>query len=61
MSDIAGMTSNGFDYTAKYLSAVLDSVVWAATFRLDGDYRGVRHGRVFDVSELSITELQKAI
>jgi len=61
MSDIAGITSNGFDYTAQCLAAVLDSVVWAATFRLHGDYRGVRHGRVFDVSEMSMTDLRKAI
>jgi len=61
MSDIAGMTSDGFDYTAMYVAAVLNSVVWAATFRLDGDYRGARHGRVFEVSELSITDLQQVI
>lgn len=61
MSDIAGVTSDGFDYTAMYVDAALNSIVWAATFRLDGCYRGARHGRVFDVSELAMTDLQNAI
>ncbi|KLD65872.1 hypothetical protein [Dyella japonica] len=61
MAEVAGMTSNGFNYTAEYLGAVHDSVYWSATFRLNGIYRGMRHGRVFEVSELSSTELQVAI
>jgi hypothetical protein len=61
MADVAGTTSNGFYYTAEYLTAVHNSVCWSATFRLNGVYRGMRHGRVFEVSELSSTELQKAV
>jgi len=61
MTDVAGMTSNGFNYTAEYLLAVHDSVCWAATFRLNGIYRGMRHGRVFAVSSLSTTELELAV
>ncbi len=61
MPDIAGITSDGFDYTAMYVAAVLNSIVWAATFRLEGCYRGVRHGRVFDVSELAMIDLPSAI
>jgi hypothetical protein len=61
MAEVAGKTSNGFDYTAEYLSAVNDSVCWAATFRLNGTYRGARHGRVFAVSRLTILELLSAV
>lgn len=61
MDRVSGTTSNGFDYTAHYDSAANDSVCWAATYRMDGIYRGMRHGRLFDVSELSTTELQKNV
>jgi hypothetical protein len=61
MAEVAGKTSNGFDYTAEYLIAVNDSVCWAATYRLDGRYRGARHGRVFAVSRLTNVELQWAL
>ncbi|MGO4703994.1 TonB-dependent receptor [Dyella sp. 2RAB6] len=61
MYDLSGITSNGFDYTAQYDSAALNSVVWAATFRKDGIYRGMRHGRVFDVSNLSSPDIKLAV
>lgn len=61
MPDIAGMTSDGFDYTAKYVAAVLDSVVWAATFHLDGQRRRVRHGRVFQIAALTQPDLESAV
>lgn len=61
MHDLFGVTSNGFDYTAQYDTAALDSVIWAATFRKDGIYRGMRHGRVFDVSKLSHSDIELAV
>lgn len=61
MADVAGKTSNGFDYTGEYVSAVSDSACWAATYRLAGIYRGVRHGRVFAVSKLTNMELALAV
>lgn len=61
MSDLLGITSNGFNYAAQYDAAALDSVMWAATFRKDGIYRGMRHGRVFDVSTLSQPEVKLAV
>lgn len=61
MHDLFGVTSNGFNYTAQYDAAVLDSVIWAATFRKGGIYRGVRHGRVFDVSKLSSSDVELAV
>lgn len=61
MYDLSGVTSNGFSYTAQYDSAVLDSVVWAATFRKDGIHRGMRHGRIFEVSKLSNPDVELAV
>jgi hypothetical protein len=61
MSELAGITGNGFDYTATYATAVQDSVVWAATYRRKGDCHGVRHGRVFHVAALTPRGLQAAL
>ena len=61
MNELIGSTSNGFDYTAQYDAAVSDSIIWAATFRKAGIYRGMRHGRVFEISKLSSPDLQLAI
>jgi len=61
MYDLLGVTSNGFNYTAQYDTAALDSIIWAATFRKDGIYRGMRHGRVFDVSRLSTPDVKLAV
>ncbi|MDR3443767.1 MULTISPECIES: TonB-dependent receptor [Dyella] len=61
MHDLSGITSNGFDYTAQYDAAALDSVIWAATFRKSGIYRGVRHGRVFDVSKRQSPDVKLAV
>ena len=61
MSYIAGMTDDGFDYTAICVQAVQNSVAWAATFSLDGNYRGIRHGKVFGISGMPITDLRIAI
>ncbi len=61
MHDLLGVTSNGFNYTAQYDTAALDSVIWAATFRKDGVYRGMRHGRIFDVSKLSQSDVKLAV
>jgi hypothetical protein len=61
MADCDGTTSNGFNYTAQYELAVMSSVTWAATFRKDGIYRGMRHGRVFAIGELSGPDLKRAV
>jgi hypothetical protein len=61
MSELAGITGNGFDYTATYATAVQDSVVWAATYRWKGGCHGVRHGRVFQVAALTQKDLQTAL
>lgn len=61
MTDVIGTTSNGFNYTAHYDTAALGSIIWAATFRKDGIYSGMRHGRLFRVVDLSQPDLQRAV
>lgn len=61
MDELSGVTMNGFDYTAQYDAAALGSVIWAATFRKGGIYRGMRHGRIFGVSNLSSTDIRLAV
>jgi hypothetical protein len=61
MSDIAGVSSNGFNYTATYEPAVMDSVEWAATFRLGEVWCGVRHGRFLQVTALTQADLLWAV
>lgn len=61
MYDLLGVTSNGFSYAAQYEAGALDSVIWAATFRKDGIFRGMRHGRVFDISKLSRPDVKLAV
>ena len=61
MTTICGTTSNGFAYEGEYEPSVNGSVRWMATFRFQGIYRGMRHGRVFDVSSLPLPEVQTAV
>ena len=61
MSVIAGKTSNGYDYTAKYQTAAESSICWAATYKLHGSNRGCRDGRVFVPDGLSHSEMMDAV
>lgn len=49
MTTLTGKTQNGFTYEADYEVASGGRVLWNATFRRDGDYAGVRHGRLYDM------------
>ena len=49
MTTISGKTRNGFTYEGDYEPASGGRVLWNATFRRDGDYAGVRHGRLHDM------------
>ncbi len=52
MTTLSGKTRNGFTYEADYETASGGRVLWSATFRRDGDYAGVRHGRLFDMQDV---------
>lgn len=47
MSELAGITGNGFDYSAAYPKAVQGSVVRAATYRWKGGCHGYAIGAYF--------------
>ncbi|MEO7050509.1 MAG: TonB-dependent receptor [Rhodanobacter sp.] len=50
MTTLSGTTKNGFTYEAEYETATGGRILWNATFRRDGDYAGVRHGRLQDMA-----------
>jgi hypothetical protein len=63
MTTVSGKTKNGFTYEAEYELASAGRVIWTATFRRDGDYAGMRHGRMFDmqgVAPEALDDLVKA-
>ncbi|MEO8808887.1 MAG: TonB-dependent receptor [Rhodanobacter sp.] len=49
MTTLCGKTRNGFSYEGDYEPASGGRILWNATFRRDGDYAGVRHGRLHDM------------
>ncbi|MDR3446721.1 MULTISPECIES: hypothetical protein [Dyella] len=61
MSDITGIRSNGFNYTATYDPDVTGSVEWMATFRLVDVYWGVRRGYFSQVETLTQADLFWAV
>lgn len=63
MTTFSGKTRNGFTYECDYETASGGRVLWNATFRRDGDYAGVRHGRLHDVDGVAaaaVNDLVKA-
>lgn len=52
MTTLSGTTRNGFTYEADYEMASGGRILWNATFRLDGEYAGIRHGRLFDMTDV---------
>ena len=53
MTTLSGTTKNGFTYEADYEVASGGRILWTATFRRDGDYAGVRHGRLLDMTDVT--------
>ena len=63
MTTFSSKTHNGFTYECEYEAASDGRVLWNATFRRDGDYAGVRHGRLHDVGGVAaatVNDLVKA-
>lgn len=53
MTTLSGKTRNGFTYEGDYETASGGRILWNATFRRDGDYAGVRHGRLHDMQDVA--------
>ena len=49
MSNIAGKTSNGYTYEGDHHPGSSGRVNWTATYRLKGEFAGIRHGLVHDM------------
>ena len=63
MTSLSGKTRNGFTYEGEYEMASGGRILWNATFRRNGDYAGVRHGRLHDMQDVvaaSVNDLVKA-
>lgn len=63
MTTICGKTQNGFTYEGDYEMASGGRILWNATFRSDGSYAGVRHGRLYDMQDVvaaAVDDLVKA-
>lgn len=61
MSRVYGRTKNGFAYEGDYELASAGRVLWTATFRRDGDYAGMRHGRMFDMQDVAPSALDELV
>jgi hypothetical protein len=61
MSNVSGKTSNGFTYEADHQPSSAGRVNWTATFRLDGNFAGMRHGRIHDTLGVSPTDVDTAV
>ncbi|MEO6829233.1 MAG: hypothetical protein ABI164_05445 [Acidobacteriaceae bacterium] len=63
MTTVSGKTRDGFTYECDYEPASGGRVLWNATFRRDGGYAGVRHGRLYGmdgVAAVTVDELVRA-
>ena len=61
MASVTGKTSNGYTYEADYEPAGAGWVNWTATFRRDGDFAGMRHGRLRGLGELPPASVDVAV
>jgi hypothetical protein len=61
MPTVSGKTKNGFTYEGDYELASAGRVIWTATFRRDGDYAGMRHGRLFDMQDVAPAALDDLV
>ena len=61
MTTLSGTTGNGFTYEADYETASGGRILWNATFRRDGDYAGVRHGRLHDMEDIAATTVNDQV
>jgi type VI protein secretion system component VasF len=61
MTTISGKTKNGFTYEGEYEKASAGRILWTATFRRDGDYAGMRHGRIHDMQYVSMAAVDDLV
>jgi hypothetical protein len=61
MSNVAGKTSNGYTYEGNHHPGSSGRVNWTATYRLKGEFAGIRHGLVHDMLGVSTECVDDAV
>jgi hypothetical protein len=61
MTSVSGKTKNGFTYEGDYEQATSGRVTWTATYRRSGNFYGMRHGRVNDLTGVSVSDVDDAV
>ncbi len=61
MTTVSGMTTNGFTYEGDYEHANSGRVTWTATYRRGGIFFGMRHGRIYELLGVPMTEVDTAV
>lgn len=61
MATVSGKTKNGFTYEGDYERISADRVTWTATYRRSGHFHGMRHGRVNELTGVSVAEVDDAV
>lgn len=61
MTSVSGTTKNGFTYEGDYEQASSDRVTWTATYRRGGHFYGMRHGRINELTGVSVAEVDDAV
>jgi len=61
MTSVSGKTANGFTYEGDYERASSGRVTWTATYRRGGDFFGMRHGRINELTSVSTDDVDAAV
>ncbi len=61
MSNVAGKTSNGYTYEGDHHPGSAGRVNWTATYRLKGEFAGIRHGLVHDMLGVASADVDSAV
>lgn len=61
MTSVSGKTTNGFTYEGDYEHATSGRVTWTATYRRSGDFFGMRHGRINELLDRPLAEVDAAV
>lgn len=61
MTSVSGKTSNGFLYEGDYEHANHGRVTWTATYRRDGIFFGMRHGRITELTDIPVAEIDAVV
>jgi hypothetical protein len=61
MVNLSGRTVNGDTYEGIYANASPDRITWSATFRRNGVFFGMRHGRINGLLSIPSEEVDDVV